>query len=35
MKEATLSFLDEGNTIPKNTAYPVCHMEMSAFVFPR
>jgi alpha-mannosidase II len=35
MKEATLSFLDEGNTVPKNTAYPVCHMEMSAFVFPR
>jgi hypothetical protein len=35
MKEATLSFLDEGKTIQKNTAHPICHMEMSAFVFTR
>ncbi|XP_023714691.1 alpha-mannosidase 2 [Cryptotermes secundus] len=35
MKEATLSFLDEGKTVQKNAAHPICHMEMSSFIFTR
>ncbi|XP_069682276.1 alpha-mannosidase 2 isoform X2 [Periplaneta americana] len=35
MKEASLTFMDEGKTLQKNIARPVCLMEMSAFLFPR